>query len=433
LSSEPIVILSAEALALQRVRSRKLRILAVLCVAFVGRSLVILYVLVGMPAGWLFTRGVEMRLLAESLLRGQGFSSPFGINTGPTALIAPLYPLLVAMFFKLCGDATTATAFVIMALQMVVNVATIWLMILLASRFAGERTALCVGMFWACSLPLVWMPTIFWETCFSTFAVTLFAALALCLRREAGWLTWMMWGVALGVAALMNPALAPCLLALMLVAAARAGGRCYSRALVGLMLAAAVFSPWPIRNARVFHALILTRTTYGYELWMGNHEGATGYLEERLFPMYNSAELTDYRSRGELDYAAEKLSVAVRYIRLHPMIFVQRTAIRVVRFWTGEGNRSGSVFFVLHGTSTAVLGFSGLFVLFRKRQWYELLVFVIPLALFPLPYYITHAEFRYRLVIDPLMTVLAAVAVGFFFGGFLHEERAEHGRAISVG
>jgi hypothetical protein len=28
-----------------------------------------------------------------------------------------------------------------------------------------------------------------------------------------------------------------------------------------------------------------------------------------------------------------------------------------------------------------------------------------------LPYYITHAEFRYRLVIDPLLTILAAYAV----------------------
>jgi hypothetical protein len=31
--------------------------------------------------------------------------------------------------------------------------------------------------------------------------------------------------------------------------------------------------------------------------------------------------------------------------------------------------------------------------------------------LFPLPYYITHAEFRYRLVVDPLLTILAAYAV----------------------
>jgi hypothetical protein len=36
------------------------------------------------------------------------------------------------------------------------------------------------------------------------------------------------------------------------------------------------------------------------------------------------------------------------------------------------------------------------------------------LMLFPLPYYITHAEFRYRLVIDPLLTILAAYAVTGF-------------------
>jgi len=35
----------------------------------------------------------------------------------------------------------------------------------------------------------------------------------------------------------------------------------------------------------------------------------------------------------------------------------------------------------------------------------------LPLLLFPLPYYITHAEFRYRLNIDPLLTILAAYAV----------------------
>jgi hypothetical protein len=35
----------------------------------------------------------------------------------------------------------------------------------------------------------------------------------------------------------------------------------------------------------------------------------------------------------------------------------------------------------------------------------------LPLLLFPPPYYITHAEFRYRLNIDPLLTILAAYAV----------------------
>jgi hypothetical protein len=38
---------------------------------------------------------------------------------------------------------------------------------------------------------------------------------------------------------------------------------------------------------------------------------------------------------------------------------------------------------------------------------------VLPLLLFPVPYYVTHAEFRYRLNIDPLLTVVAAYAITF--------------------
>jgi hypothetical protein len=39
------------------------------------------------------------------------------------------------------------------------------------------------------------------------------------------------------------------------------------------------------------------------------------------------------------------------------------------------------------------------------------MLMALPLLLFPLPYYITHAEFRYRLNIDPILTILAAYAV----------------------
>jgi hypothetical protein len=45
-----------------------------------------------------------------------------------------------------------------------------------------------------------------------------------------------------------------------------------------------------------------------------------------------------------------------------------------------------------------------------RRRRAIMLLFALPMLLFPLPYYLTHAEFRYRIVIDPLMTVLAAYA-----------------------
>jgi hypothetical protein len=58
-----------------------------------------------------------------------------------------------------------------------------------------------------------------------------------------------------------------------------------------------------------------------------------------------------------------------------------------------------------------VLGFAGLLLIYRKRMRDFAVLMALPMLLFPLPYYITHAEFRYRLNIDPLITTLAAYAI----------------------
>src|SRR5260370_27406758 len=45
--------------------------------------------------------GAEICSIAEHIVRGQGFSSPFVQDTGPTAWIAPVYPYLAALVFRL--------------------------------------------------------------------------------------------------------------------------------------------------------------------------------------------------------------------------------------------------------------------------------------------------------------------------------------------
>src|SRR5713226_924382 len=41
--------------------------------------------------------------IAEHIVLGQGFSSPFYQDTGPTAWVAPVYPYLAALVFRLFG------------------------------------------------------------------------------------------------------------------------------------------------------------------------------------------------------------------------------------------------------------------------------------------------------------------------------------------
>ena len=392
---------------------RRSHTIAVLTIALAMRLLVMATVLKHYPPQWLFTRGTEMGLLAKSLLAGQGLSSPFGGSTGPTAFIAPVYPIIVALVFKLFGAFTTDSAIVVMLSQTALNLLTIWLMMQVARKLFDQTAATVAGLIWACSLPLVWMPTIFWETSLSCCLLT--GLLALVLRYRAlntmRPIQWMRLGAYCGGAALVNPALLPSLAAIALWLAFQRRRTATWWPLLAVLTFAMVFAPWPIRNAEIFHAFIPLRTTVGFELWMGNHPGADGYLDESLFPMYNQGELADYVARGEIAYSAHKSELAREFIAAHPGTFMRMTAVRAKRFWTGTGSRNGSGIFAVHATFTTVFGVAGLYLLARSRRYALTILFALPLIVFPLPYLITHAEFRYRLILDPMLTVFSGYAI----------------------
>ena len=80
-------------------------------------------------------------LLAKSVLAGQGQSSPFGVPTGPTTFIAPVYPLLVAAVFKVFGSDSAASGLVIQSAQVLLNLLTIALMMHVARKLLDERAA----------------------------------------------------------------------------------------------------------------------------------------------------------------------------------------------------------------------------------------------------------------------------------------------------
>ena len=389
--------------------------MVVLGLALVLRLLVLWTVLAKYPKGWLFTRGMEMGLLAQSLVEGHGLASPFGPPTGPTAFIAPGYPLLIAAVFRLFGTYSIASAVFIMSVQILLNLGTIWLMMHIARQLFGSTAAhiaaWIAGLIWAVSPPILWIPTIFWDTSVAIFLFAGFFALMLRFRERMTYATWLLLGASCAVTGLINPAMLPALFAMLgWLAFQHRRSQSLGILLAGLAFCV-VFSPWPIRNAKVFHAFIPLRTTVGFELWMGNRPGADGFLDESLFPSFNPAELQDYKTRSELSYTAHKSELAKQYIVGHPAIFARLTAIRIARYWMGTGAKGGSLLFPMHAVVTFVLGFLGLGLLYRRRQYSVAILFTLPLLLFPFPYYITHAEFRYRLALDPILAILAAHAI----------------------
>jgi hypothetical protein len=362
----------------------------------------------------LFHKGLELGLVAQSLATGHGFSSPFGGDTGPTAYLAPAYPIFIAGLFRLFGSFTVGAAVTAMVIQTLFSAATLALMMHIAMRTASKQAAILAGALWALSPLAISMPTFIWEMSLSTLLLTAMVAFAMRCKDRATTGLWIWMGGFCGLSALVNPALLPSQIAMMGWAAWRTGKSAPRRRLAYAMLALfAVLSPWPMRNARVMHAFIPFRSNLGFELWQGNRPGGDAKFQDSLHPYFNQPELAEYRSLGEVAYMRNKSTQAKKFIISHPAKFVVQTSQRVVRFWTGLDQASGSsswtIVFLLTGTT--VLGITGLVLLAARGRLSISWLFLLPLLIFPLPYYVTHADCRFRLLLDPILTILTAHAI----------------------
>src|SRR5258706_9428229 len=87
----------------------------------------------------------EVSSIAAHIARGQGFSSPFAADTGPTAWIAPAYPYFVAAVFKIFGIYSATSMAVVLAVQCLMAGATGVTLFLLGQRALGAGIGVLGG------------------------------------------------------------------------------------------------------------------------------------------------------------------------------------------------------------------------------------------------------------------------------------------------
>jgi hypothetical protein len=93
--------------------------------------------------------GAEICSIAEHIVRGQGFSSPFYQDTGPTAWIAPIYPYLAALVFRLFGIYSVASAIVLLGIQCIIAAATGITIHAFGRRTLGAQVGFFAAWIWA--------------------------------------------------------------------------------------------------------------------------------------------------------------------------------------------------------------------------------------------------------------------------------------------
>ncbi len=378
---------------------------------------------------WAFGR------VARSIVTGHGFGNVFA-NTGPTAVLPPVYAYLLAGVFWLLGPHTPASVMTALAINSLFSALTCIPVFLLARRSWGERAAKWAGWGWAFSPYGIYYGADWaWSTCLVTLLLAILFLWALKLEDSGNLWEWLGFGALGGFAALTEPVVLSVVPFLGLWTCWR---RVENRqayvlpAATAALGALAVMTPWLVRNYRTFHEFIPIRSGYGLELYIGNSADSLHWADRTLHPNHSDAELEEYEQRGELAYMAHKAQQGKEYIRNHPAQYVYRVGRRIIYMWTGFWSFSPEYLkeepldvpntFV--GTTLTVLALAGL-----RRLWREpgsanaalAVRFAIVFLFFPLAYYFSHPETYYFRPVDPLIVVLAAYYVSERWGKRKHQ------------
>lgn len=398
-----------------------------------------------------FNFGFEMGRIARSLVRGQGYANPFNGISGPTAWTPPLYPLLLALSFKLFGVYTNAAALFVLIVNSAFSAGIAPAVYEIAARcFDARGLAQRKGLFFgrATSTPVAlwsaWLWALYpaalqyavhwiWEMSVSTFLFSWAVVYALRLRgvgddreedRTGEWkkqrLLWTAFGLWWGLLNLSNVSLLLCLPAMLVWILWPELGRREQRklwtGLGGAALACGVMCvvmlPWWVRNERALHAFVPTRANLGFELYQSTREANDGYNWGTTLPMWpGHPEFKRYVREGEIQMGREREAEAKAAMYAKPGEIARWTVQRVFFFWDGpphpfEKHASQEYGRQLSYAFLSACGLLGLALMLWRRVEGAAL-FALIFLLMPVPYYIVTVQARFRHPIEPLIAILA--------------------------
>ncbi len=364
--------------------------------------------------------------VATSLSERGQFADPYAVPTGPTAHVAPLMPVILALLIKVLGNVDSAWL-ASRLLECVVIALFAALLPSVAARFGLSRRAGIVAGVVAALPTFLWVETNGkFETTFTLLATTLlvaFTAHRLAHNRLFGTArSWALIGVAWGTGVLITPTLLPVLVALLVYGLfSRDDNRRLlpRQAAAALGAAAIVFVPYSIERSVRLGGPVLVRSNFGLELFLSNNDRADArYLQNmepgrsmlRYHPLAQRREAMRVRTMGEGAYNALLQRRAMVWIASHPARFARLTSARVKEFWFPTSN-SGLKTAFLWGVAIAGIGW--LVSLARGRDPERAALaraWLVAMFAYSLVHYVIQADVRYRYPIQGLL--LLATSAG---------------------
>ncbi len=356
--------------------------------------------------------------MALSLMRTGQFADPYMIPTGPTAHPTPLWPALLAVIYHTFGITVTAgymRALVAISSQSALFALLPWF----ARRLGvGTRAGILAGI--AGSL----IPQPMYEIVGHGFSAQ--AGFALGLVALGFLYRWtarrfsvagsLLLGAGCGAAFHLSPPL------LLVVLGSLTFEFFWNRsrhAWIPLLCvafgAALACVPWTWRNYAALHEFCFIRSNFGLELRIANQPGASADIDVTLarngtlrHPSENLEEARKVRNLGEAEYMRQARKEATEWIKGHPAEFLRLTLMRFVHFWCGPLRLPWQAAIT---TTLSMLALLGLRRILPTMEAPHRAALLIPLATFPLVYYIVSYVEHYPAPLAWMLLLLAAYEV----------------------
>ncbi len=312
----------------------------------------------------------------------------------------PGYPLFLAG----CG----ASVRVARVAQSLVDISTALAAYLIARRLGQGRWALMAAGLVALNPFLIYFSSLLLtETVFT--AILAWAVYLLLERRMLGGVALLAIGVMVRPSGLLLPVV-------MAAGAAWSAGRPTWRvagwAAVGGLATVLVLLPWAMRNQRVLGQWIWTTTNGGITAWDGLQPGATGASDQRFVKA-----MPELRLMGELERDGYFRGLVRQSIQREPGRAVLLGIPKILRTWSPVplSDTFGRPAYVVAGAGYAIpvliLAVAGFFMGLRSSpvRRRQMVLLLLPLVLLTLMHALSVGSLRYRMPLEPLLAVAAAV------------------------
>jgi 4-amino-4-deoxy-L-arabinose transferase-like glycosyltransferase len=381
------------------------------------------------------TKDRELGAIAISLLNTGEFADPYVIPTGPTAHLPPIPPLKDSLIYRALG--LTHRAGYVRAISIILITSVLYGMLPWFSERLGTGKA--AGVIAGLIGTIGGLEGGIWSMLpghgeFLTgliMGLLLVAFLQRWKKPNGSWKGSLLLGLAIGVSFHVQPALLPVILGCMLFELwwQQNSPRWVLVGVIALGILVACV-PWGWRNYRTFNAVFFIRSNLGGELRLAYNDTTAATFEEMdakgahyIHPRALVSEARKLIDLGEIEYMNQAGSEALAWVSAHPAESLWLIAQRFGNLWAGPLHRPVAD---SPGVLTlTILAIVGAWRSFPRITIAQRAAILIPLATYPLIYYIVAYMPRYRIPIDWILYILTGAAAWQLIGGSFRTSRTD--------